>query len=459
MIQSNPKLQSKPLLLQERYYCYQDIVSYLNNHWIAPINSLTPLKKIILDINKQLLSIPSIVIAGTSGKTITNYFLTILFAKENIKSASFCSPHFNAYNERVSVAGKSISNKAFTEYATILLNKSLEHKHTLHSHELLMGIMLLHSSQEKVDLLILEQTNLNQLDPVQLLTPRVIGITRLIADQIDMKKAFNSILTTATPTTFIISADQSKITLQNLSIAVKLKKSTWMMPIRKIAPLPYPYEQLHGRCAALAERVALTYINHFTTPKNDTLTLLHKPKKQRGRPTLEIKEQEKLQPQKTVNQFWEEFKDAITGKFEIIPTKKASILLDSAGSIDAFTNLFLGIRLLAYKRNLKTITIIVGSKETAFDHETFIKDLRYFLKKNHGRVFFCPIKFQIKTTDKSWNAEQMCNIAKNIKIKSEAFKSFKTAFEESTKDSTAQDLIIITGSNEIIAEYLTSKKS
>ena len=33
------------------------------------------------------------------------------------------------------------------------------------------------------------------------------------------------------------------------------------MPIRKLAPLPYPFEQLHGRCAALAERIAQIYVN------------------------------------------------------------------------------------------------------------------------------------------------------------------------------------------------------
>ena len=43
------------------------------------------------------------------------------------------------------------------------------------------------------------------------------------------------------------------------------------MPIRKIAPLPYPYEQLHGRCATLAERIASTYISHFVSEKNSLL--------------------------------------------------------------------------------------------------------------------------------------------------------------------------------------------
>ena len=35
------------------------------------------------------------------------------------------------------------------------------------------------------------------------------------------------------------------------------------MPIRKLAPLAYPFEQLHGRCAALAERICQIYVDDF----------------------------------------------------------------------------------------------------------------------------------------------------------------------------------------------------
>ena len=44
---------------------------------------------------------------------------------------------------------------------------------------------------------------------------------------------------------------------------VKAKGGIWSMPIRKLATLPYPFEQLHGRCAALAERIAYIYVNTF----------------------------------------------------------------------------------------------------------------------------------------------------------------------------------------------------
>ena len=61
----------------------------------------------------------------------------------------------------------------------------------------------------------------------------------------------------------MVSADQSKLNLQVMHDLVKEKNGVWSMPIRKLAALPYPFEQLHGRCAALAERISQTYVNSF----------------------------------------------------------------------------------------------------------------------------------------------------------------------------------------------------
>lgn len=53
------------------------------------------------------------------------------------------------------------------------------------------------------------------------------------------------------PGTIVISGDQNKLNLQNMLITTKQLGGEWAMPIRKFAPLPYPFEQLHGCCAAL----------------------------------------------------------------------------------------------------------------------------------------------------------------------------------------------------------------
>lgn len=456
MTQVRPNKQSEKFNSSRRKYTYQEIVLYLDSHWNLPITSLQTFKKIVLGINKAILSIPSIILSGTSGKTITAHFLTTLLNKEKLTVGSFSSPHFIQYNEQITINSKQISNTKFEEHATTLLNRSNEHNHTLHSHELLMGILLLQSFENKVDLLVLEQKNLIDLDPATLLTPRIVGITRLATEQIDLNKAIESIFSIVSPTTFVVSADQNKKNLLRLNLEAGLKKAQWLMPIRKIAPLPYPYEQLHGRCATLAERIAATYVSHFISGENET-SLLNKPKNHRGRPTLETQKENQLCPTKTITEFWQESDISIPGRFQIIKTKQAPIVLDCARSTDAFDNLLLGIRLLAYKSAIQNIFIVAGSLESSFNHETFIKQIRYFFKRNNGKIFFCPIKPQSHNNSQSWDPEQICNIAKNIKIKSDAYPSFKDAFKEAQEQSDEKSLIIITGSTEIITEYWNYK--
>lgn len=454
MIQVGPKLQSKKSQPHNKKFTYLNIISYLNDHWREPIVSLTPFKNIILNINKEALKTPTIIIAGTCGKTPTSNFLTTLLKKEKVSVSTFTSPHFISYNEYITINGKNITNEAFTKHANNLLNTAVEKKHTLHSHELLMGILLLNAHEKKINLLVLEQQNLHGIDPIQLLSPKIIGITHLLPEQKDFKPLLKNI----TPTTFIIASEQNKINLQNLHLEVATKKAQWVMPVRKIAPLPYPHEQLHGKYATLAERIAFTYISNFIETKQCKDSLLNKPKKQRGRPTLEYKKQEELSPAQTVEQFWSKLSITIPGNFQILPKEKPTILLDCARSIESFEKLFLGIRLLTYKADIKQPIIIIGSYADAFDHETFIKQIRYFFKKSSGRIFFCPVTFEHKTNKKSWDPQQVCNIAKNIKINAEAFDSFEKAFTKAKQNNGNKDMIVIAGSPEIISEYWRYKK-
>lgn len=456
MTQVRQSKQSDKFASFPKQYTYQEVISYLHDNWSSPIVSLEPFKEIILDINKSLLSIPSIILTGTSGKTITSYFLSSLLKKENLSVGAFSYPCFIQHNEQITINSKQISNTDFATYATTLLNKSNEQKHNLHSHELLLGIFLLHSLNQKVDLITLERKNLTGIDLVQLFTPRIIGVTKFSTSSENIPKTTKLILTNASPTTFVVAAEQNKKNIQELNIETNMKKAQWIMPIRKIAPLPYPYEQLHGKYATLAERIATTYLVNFASKENKS-SLLNKPKQHRGRPTLKLQKEKQLRPTETITHFWEHFKVSIPGKFQIIETKKCPVVLDSARSIDAFEQLLLGLRLLSYKSTLQNIYIIAGSLENAFDHETFIKQIRYFFKRNNGKIFFCPVPPQKQNNDTAWNPEKICNIAKNVKIKSEAYSSFSQAFEEAQEESDESSLIIITGSTEIITEYWNHK--
>ena len=124
----------------------------------------------------------------------------------------------------------------------------------------------------------------------------------------DVKELIAQMTQLVQPQTHVVSADQSKIALQELLEKVEARNGVWGMPIRKLANLPYPFEQLHGRCAALAERIGTIFLENFVD--KDTLvgsSLLSQERGRRGRPTLEAKRQAELNPKRTLEQFWKEF--------------------------------------------------------------------------------------------------------------------------------------------------------
>ena len=241
------------------------------------------------------------------------------------------------------------------------------------------------------------------------------------------------------------------------------KKAHWAMPIRKLATLEYPFEQLHGRCAALAERIAQLYVEHYAT-KNVTFmanSLLVKPKGQRGRPTLEAKRQSELNPKRTIEHFWKETQSTLPGRFELLSKDKPSILLDNSDNLDAFKNLLLGIRLLHYQRPLKGLTIIIGCEDNALHTQEFLKAIRYFFKKTAGSIIFCPLKKSPLCYDKdesTWDIDKITNDVKNIKVKAKTAKNLADAYETAKKSvDERQGLLVITGSNSILQEYWNYK--
>jgi folylpolyglutamate synthase/dihydropteroate synthase len=233
------------------------------------------------------------------------------------------------------------------------------------------------------------------------------------------------------------------------------------MPIRKLTVLPYPFEQLHGRCAALAERIATIFVNEYINKKSLVVaeSLLTKIKGQRGRPTLEAKRKSELHPKKTLDQFWKDVVNELPGRFELLSKEKPSVLLDNAANLDAIRNVLLGIRLLHYQRPLKGLCIIMGNNNTEIDLTELLKLIRYFFKKTSGSIIICPSKPNSENImGTSWDVEAVATDLKNMKIKARAATSFEEAFAiaQSAVDER-NGLIVVTGSQEIVSEYWRTK--
>lgn len=448
---------------------YQEVIEFLDLHWSpknVPAKDLNAIKKVDQILGFPSKATPIILVAGTNGKSLTIHFATKLFKEERMKVGNFITPHILTYNERLVVNNEAISNKIFTECANEVINAAQTVGVELDTLEILTLMALLHFKAQKVDVALLEMSNNTHFDPTNICYPKVLAITRVTNEEMapnnDKTVALiDAMFEIVKQGTHVVSADQSKLNLQVMLESTQKRSGVWAMPIRKLAMLPYPFEQLHGRCAALAERICQIYIETYSDKEATIVanSLLAKQKGQRGRPTLEAKRQSEMNPKKTLDQFWKEEQAVLPAHFQILDKEKPTILLDNASNIDALKNLLLGIRLLHYQRPLKGLAFIFGCDKNEMNVDEFLRLLRYFSKKNSSLFTFCPIQENIPSIqEKSWDVEQITNDIKSLKIKAKSAKSFEEAFENAKKAiDERHGLIIISGSKSIITEYWNYK--
>lgn len=463
-MEKSKQISPKKSFIIDKQMSYSDVIEYLDAHWsIKQERSLDRIKKLDQALGSISQKINTILVAGTNGKTLTIHYAAQLLKADGLNVGTFYSPHVLTYNERFGINNELIAHKAFTEIAYEVISKAEALELEAHTSELLTMMALLYFKQQNVDVALLEVDNGGTYNPVNICNARIVTVTRVtptnvLKTQDQLDELTHDIMGIVKQGTHIVSGDQTKSTLQLMHDLARAQGGVWEMPIRKLAVLPYPFEQLHGRCAALAERIAQLYVEYFTSQEStfSTSSLLIKQKGTRGRPTLEAKRHAELNPRKTVEQFWKEATNELPGHFQLLDKEKPTILLDNARNIDAFKNLLLGIRLLHYQRPLKGLTIIVGAAQDTLLNEEFLKLIRYFFKKTSGQIFICPLQNNLPgiQEEKSWDVEAVTNDIKSMKVKARACTSFEEAFELAKKSVDERNgLVVVTGSQSIINTY------
>lgn len=445
---------------------YNEVIEFLDKQWsVTPQPNLQTIKKLDTALGSISQKLNTILVTGSNGKSLTIHFAAKLLRAEGLTVGSFSSPHMLTYNERMGINSEAISNKTFTEVGNEVLNTAEGLGLNPSAHELLTMMALLYFANNKADIVLLEPFDPAILDATAICAPKIVAVTRVTPDKAHEKAVADlvkNMLSIVKPGTTVVSADQSKLNLQLMHDVCGEKQGSWAMPIRKLAPLEYPFEQLHGRCAALAERIAHVYINEWVNKDASVIgtgSLLTKQKGQRGRPSLEAKKQSELNPQKTMEQFWKEEHASMPSRFQLLDKEKPTLLLDNANNLDAFKNLLLGVRLLHYQRPLKGLTLILGCNNGNIDLNELLKLLRYFFKKTSGQVIVCPVaSVPGQKNTAPWDIEKVTNDIKGMKIKARSTKDFKEAFEAAQKSvDERHGLVIITGSSAVITEYWLHK--
>ena len=436
---------------------YKEVTSFLDSCKQIDYSrhSLDRMKQLEKLLGNPSQNLDIILVGGTNGKSSAIHFASKLLKEENYKVGAVYSSHILTYNERINVNFETIQNKAFAETVSEVISTAQAHKIDATSFEIMGISALLYFKKENVDVALLEVGMGGKYDAMNIFEPKIAAITRVAEDNPDilgqdLDQVTFDMLEIAKSESWLISAEQSKIRLNKMKKWAVDNDVNWAMPIRKLAALPYMYEQLYGRSASLGERIAQIYVEDVRKKFSPFLrgNLLATQKGQRGRPTLEAKRNAELNPIKTLKKFWQDEFSLLHGRFELLDKEKPSILLDNADNIDALTNLFLGVRLLHYQKPIRDLTLVFGLAASVQAVET-LKLVRYLLKKVNGQIIFVPIP-----NTACHSTSNLESIAKELGIKSSACDSFGKAIEivKETVDER-EGLAIISGHQNMVAEY------
>lgn len=395
-----------------------------------------------------------ITIGGTNGKSTAVHCCEKLFREESIAAGVLYSSHVRSYLERFSVNGVAMTGEQFAQLVQEVSDVALQTGVAPTAQEVVMMVGALFAKRNGAEVFLLEVTEGGSLDIAAIANPAILAITRVAVDgsgytSEDLDEAACDMVGLAHPGTWVISAEQSKIRLQKMKAWVEQKNGLWVMPIRKLAPLSYLHEQLFGRVASLSERIVQLYVEEVQQKFSPFLrgNLLATRKGQRGRPTLEAKREAELNPVRTLKSFWTRSFELLPGRFEIRADARPKVLLDCADNLDAFENVFLGIRLYQYQGNMQGFVMIMGvsSRLNKFD---LVRDVRYLMRKVSGDVFFVPVEGQ------SHDPHELAALAKEYNIRAQAFESLEDALRVA-KNTVRDDrgLIAITGSKSLVSEY------
>jgi len=401
----------------------------------------------------------TVLVGGTNGKSLAMHFAGKLFKEEKVSVTAIYSSHFLTYNERLTVDGRYLPNKALLDPYNKAINAAEELGITCTAAELSLMAGLLYARELDSEVVLIEVGVGGRYDAAAICKPLITAVTRVTKESSGLLESENldavaeEYISIALPGVRFISAEQSKIRLQKMRDLVEECGARWEMPTRKLAPLPYMYEQLYGRVAALGERIVQIYVEEIRQKFSPFLrgNLLATKRGQRGRPTLEVKRNAELNPIKTMKQFWAEEFDLLRGRFEVLDREKPTIVLDNASNLDALENTFLGLRLMHYQNAINGFVLILGLRNSVDDVET-IKSIRYLLKKTPGEVYFVPLSKYGR------NPKELHALGQSLNVPSKAFESFSDAFDYAREHVDSRDgLVGIAGDYELICSYWKHK--
>ena len=145
---------------------------------------LKNVSKFLNELNLPKNQLKYIHVGGTNGKGSTCSFISSILQEAGYKVGTFSSPHFYDYRERIKINNTKIEKSFIVDF--IDKNKNIIETLGLSFFELSFGLCLSYFNQKKVDYAVIEVGLGGRLDATNIINPLVSVITNISYDHMDI---------------------------------------------------------------------------------------------------------------------------------------------------------------------------------------------------------------------------------------------------------------------------------
>ena len=379
----------------------------------------------------------SVHIAGTNGKGSVSHMLCAIFMKHGYKTGLYTSPHLIDYRERIRINGKKIKKKYIKEFVNRVVPLCEEIKPSFF--EVTVAMAFEYFALKKVDMAIIETGMGGRLDSTNVITPVLSIITNIGYDHTQylgntlqkIAKEKAGIIKSGVPVligesdfetrdVFIETAEKNATEAVFADIYFKVKKNK----TKKESKEYNVYCDRRKYISKLKSDLTGTY-----QTKNMTTVF--------GAVDLLVKYGFKLKKKKTIKALANvKQKTGLLGRWDVMQ-EKPLIVFDTAHNTAGITELNDQLKTIKYKR-LYIIFGMVKDKETDDIFKLLPQNAFYFFTK-------APMPRSMEVND-------LYRKALNHGLKGITSANVKIAYMYVMNMVHEEDIVLITGSNFIVAE-------
>lgn len=399
-------------------YLYQQLPQYQKvgeKAYKADLNNILALAYIVGDPHK---SFKSVHIAGTNGKGSTAHMLASVFQENGYTTGLYTSPHLKDFRERVKVNGKKISKERVIEFVKKYKPFFDDIKPSFF--EWTVALAFYEFAHQKVDIAIIETGLGGRLDSTNIIEPELAVITNIGYDH-------QSILGETLPE---IAGEKAGIIKYDTPVVIgETQEEIQHVFIDKAkelnAPIFFADQVVHE------DPIPETDLKGIYQKKN-VITVL-KAIKQLKLKGWELKKKNTLKGLLKVQKNTD-----LKGRWQVV-SDKPYIVFDVSHNLEGIKQSLLHLESLSYDR-LHLVIGLAKDKPVKAILEALPKDATYYFTSGENERLMPAKKLMLDA------------VVHNLRGKS--FNTPKKALKEAKINAAKDDVILVMGSNFVIAELV-----